>query len=47
MRAIFYAPVQTRTGAHPASSTTDIGSLSREYSGRGVALTVHSHLGAR
>ena len=35
------APVQSGPGAHPSSYTMGTGSHSREYSGRGVALTTH------
>jgi hypothetical protein len=42
--ARFSAPIQTGPGAHPASYTMDIGSLSRTNSGRGVELTAHPHL---
>jgi len=45
--ARFSAPVQTGPGAHPASCTTCTGSLSRELSGRGVALNIHPHLAPR
>ena len=38
------APVQTGPGAHPAFCTMGTGSLSREQSGQGVALTTHPHL---
>ena len=46
-RARFSASVQTGPGAHPASYAVDTGSLSREQSGRGVALTIHPHLAPR
>ena len=39
--------VQTGPGAHPASCTMDTSSLSRKYSDRGVALTIHPHLAQR
>ena len=42
-----FALVQTGPGAHPASSTMGIESLSHEQSGRGVALTTHLHLAPR
>jgi hypothetical protein len=42
--ARFSAPVQTEPGAHPASCTVGTGSLSRTYSGGGVAVTTHTHL---
>jgi hypothetical protein len=45
--ARFSAPIQTDPGAHPASYTVDIGSVSRALSGRGVALTTHPHLAPR
>ena len=44
---VFSAPVQTGPGAHPASYKIGIGSLSRGQSGRGVALTTHTHLASR
>jgi len=37
----FSASDQTGPGAHPASYTMGTGSLSREQSGRGMALTTH------
>jgi hypothetical protein len=40
----FSIPVQTGLGHHPASCTTGIGSLSREYSGRSTAFTSHPDL---
>ena len=42
--ARFSAPVQADPGAHPASSTMGAGSLSRGYSGRGVAMTTDPYL---
>jgi hypothetical protein len=39
--ARFSTPVQNGPRAHPASYATGTGSLSREYSGRGVMLTTH------
>ena len=47
VKARFFAPAQTGRGAHPASYKIGTGSLSRWYSGRGVALTTHSHLRPR
>ena len=41
------APVQTGTGAHPASYTMGTGFLSWGQSGRGVALTTHPQLAPR
>jgi hypothetical protein len=38
---LFSTPVETGTGAHPASCATGTGSLSRGLSGQGVALTTH------
>jgi hypothetical protein len=38
------APVQTGPGSHPPATTMGNGSLSRRYSGRGVALTNYPHL---
>jgi hypothetical protein len=35
----FFAPVQTGSGAHPASCTMDTGSFQGVESGRGVTLT--------
>ena len=46
-RARFSASVQTGPGTHLASSTEGTGSVSRGYSGRGVALTTHLHLAPR
>jgi len=40
----YFTPVQTGLEAHPASCTKNTASLSRGLSGRGVALTIHSHL---
>ena len=45
--ARFCAHVRRGPGAHPASCTMDIGSLSQGQSGRGVALTAHHHLAPR
>ena len=42
MEAKFSAPVQTGPGAHHDTYTVDTGSLFREQSGRGVALTTHT-----
>jgi len=39
--ARFPAPVQTGSGAHPASCTIGTGSFSGVKSGRGVTLTPH------
>ena len=39
--AIFFAPVQTGPGAHPASCTMGTGSFLEVKSGRGVTLTPH------
>jgi hypothetical protein len=39
--ARFFAPVQTGTGAYPASCTMGTGSFPRVKSGRGVTLTPH------
>jgi hypothetical protein len=44
---LFSVSVQTDPGAHPAFSTMGTGSLSRGLGGRGVALTIHSHLAPR
>jgi hypothetical protein len=41
VEARFSEPVQTGTGAHPASCTMGTWSLFRGSSGRDVALTVH------
>ena len=41
MEARFSAPVQTSSGAHPASCTTGTGSFLGVKSGRGVTLTPH------
>ena len=41
------AAVQIGSGAHPAPSTTDTGSLSRGLSGRGVASATDPHLAPR
>jgi len=38
---------QTFSGGHPASRTMGIGSLSRRYSGWGVALTTHPDVALR
>ena len=46
-RARFSASVQTGPGTHLASYTEGTGSVSRGYSGRGVALTTHLHLAPR
>jgi hypothetical protein len=43
----FSAPVQTGSGAHPASYAMGTGSLSRGKSGRGVAMTTNPHLAPR
>jgi hypothetical protein len=43
VRARFFAPIQTSPGVHPTSYTLGTRSLSRELSGRGVALTTHPH----
>jgi hypothetical protein len=40
--AIFSAPFQTGPGSNPASYTMDTGSFSREQSGSGVVLTIHT-----
>jgi hypothetical protein len=45
--ARFSAPVHNGAGSHPASYTTDTGSVSWGYSGRGVTLTTHSHIAPR
>jgi len=37
-------PAQNGPAAHPASCTTDTGSLSQGQSGRGMALSTHPHL---
>jgi hypothetical protein len=42
--ARFSAPVQTGPGAQPVPYAMGYGSLSREWSGRSVALTTHPHL---
>jgi len=42
-----FGTVETGTGAHTASSTMGTASLSRGYSGRGVASTTHHHLAPR
>jgi hypothetical protein len=42
--ARFSAPVHTGPEAHPTHYTMGTGSLSRRWSGRGVALTTHTHL---
>ena len=39
--AIFYTPVQTDPGAHPASCAMGTGSFPGVKSGRGVTLTPH------
>ena len=43
----FSAPIQTVSGAHPASCKVGIGSLSQASSNRDVALTTHLHLTSR
>ena len=45
--ARFFASVQTGPGVHPACCKMGTGSLSRELSGRGVALTANPHVAPR
>jgi len=45
--ARFSAPVLTSLEAHPAYCAMGIGSLSWGQGGRGVALTIHTHLAPR
>jgi len=43
----FSAPIHTSPGAHPASCTIGIGSLSQGQSSQDVALTTHLYLARR